>query len=233
MLNYLFTKTPLIFLVQSFWRDEGFTYLLAKKSIIQILISTAHDFSPPFYYLILHFWINIFGSSEISIRSLSLIFYWAALYIVFLFLKNIFKFSLKKSCFYLLIFIFNPLLTYYAFEGRMYSMFLFFAVLSFYSLYKKNSKLYFFSSILGLYTHYFMILVLVSQYLFSKFKQLNIILCFIPWMIYILFSKGIGPQSFWIEGSNLSSLITFLGQIFTGYDYSLKFLFCSLNICLF
>ncbi len=166
---------------------------------------------------------KIFGSSEISIRSLSLIFYWATLYVVFLFLKDIFKFSLKKSWFYLLIFVLNPLLIYYAFEGRMYSMFVFFATLSFYSLYKKNSNLYLLSSIFGLYTHYFMILVIVTQYLFSKFRQLSILLSFIPWIIFVLFFKGISSQSFWIQSSNLSSLVTFLGQIFTGYDYSLKF----------
>ena len=179
MLNWLFTNTPLVFLVQSFWRDEGFSYLLAKKNIFQILISTAKDFSPPFYYLVLHYWMKIFGSSEISIRSLSIIFYWATLYVIYLFLKDILKFSFKKSCLYLLMFVLNPLLTYYAFEGRMYSMFVFFATLSFYSLYKKNSKLYLVSSIFGLYTHYFMILVVAAQYLFSKFKQLNILLSFI------------------------------------------------------
>lgn len=223
MLNWLFTKTPLVFLVQSFWRDEGFSYLMAKKNIFQILISSAHDFSPPFYYLILHYWMKIFGSSEISIRSLSLIFYWATLYVVYLIFQDIFKFSFKKSLLYLLLFVVNPLLTYYAFEARMYSMLAFFATLSFYSLYKKSSKLYLLSAILGLYTHYFMILVLVAQYLFSKFKQLNILLSFFPWMVFVLFFKGIGSQSFWIQGSKLSSLITFLGQIFTGYDYSLSF----------
>ena len=223
MFNWLFTKTPLVFFVQSFWRDEGFSYLMAKKYIFQLLVSTARDFSPPFYYLILHYWMKIFGSSEISIRSLSLIFYWATLYVIFLFLKDIFKYSLKKSWFYLLLFALNPLLIYYSFEGRMYSMLAFFATLSYYSLYKKNSKLYLLSSILGLYTHYFMVLVIAAQYLFSKFKQLNVALSFVPWVIFVLIFKGFAPQSFWIQGSKLSSLITFLGQIFTGYDFSLKF----------
>jgi len=222
MLNYFFTKTPLVFLVQSFWRDEGFSYLMAKKSIFQILISTARDFSPPFYYLTLHYWMKIFGSSEISIRSLSLIFYWATLYVVFLFLKDIFKFSLKKSWFYLLIFILNPLLAYYAFEGRMYSMFAFFATLSFYSLYKKNSKLYILSSIFGLYTHYFMILVVAAQYLFSKFKQINILLGFLPWMIFVLTQKEFPAGSFWIKKPVLANIFTFLGQIYSGFDFELK-----------
>lgn len=222
MLNFLFTKTPFLFLVQSFWRDEGFSYLLAKKNIFQILISTARDFSPPFYYLVLHYWMKIFGSSEISIRSLSLIFYWATLYVVYLILQDIFKFSLRKSLLYLLLFVVNPLLAYYAFEARMYSMLAFFVTLSFYSLYKKKSFLYIFSSILGLYTHYFMILVVITQYIFYRFKQKTILYYFVPWMVFVLTQKGISTGSFWITKPILANFFTFLGQIYCGFDFELK-----------
>ena len=95
MLSFIFSKTPLSFFVQSLWRDEAFSYLLAKKNIIEIIFLTAKDYNPPLYYLILHFWIKIFGHSEIALRSLSLIFYWATIYIVFLFLTEIFKIKNK------------------------------------------------------------------------------------------------------------------------------------------
>ena len=200
MFTWLFTKTPFAFLVQSLWRDEAFSYLLAKKNIFQIIILTAKDFNPPLYYLILHYWIKIFGSSEIALRSLSFIFFWATLYAVYLFLSNIFKFSLKKSFFYLLFFLINPLFLYYAFEARMYLMFAFFATLSFYSLYKKNSKLYLFSTIFGLYTHYFMILILVTHYFINKNRgQLKAFLSFVPWLLLVFFQKGIVNGSFWIK----------------------------------
>ena len=65
MLNFIFTKTPLFFLTQSFWRDEAFSYFMAKKNISEIIFLTAKDFNPPLYYSILHFWIKIFGGSEI------------------------------------------------------------------------------------------------------------------------------------------------------------------------
>ncbi|PIW73452.1 hypothetical protein CO005_01355, partial [Candidatus Roizmanbacteria bacterium CG_4_8_14_3_um_filter_34_9] len=68
MLNFLFTKTPLFFLTQPFWRDEAFSYFMAKKNIFEMLLLTAKDFNPPLYYFILHFWMNIFGSSEIALR---------------------------------------------------------------------------------------------------------------------------------------------------------------------
>ncbi|MDO9028292.1 MAG: glycosyltransferase family 39 protein, partial [Candidatus Roizmanbacteria bacterium] len=162
MLNFLFTKTPLFFLTQSFWRDEAFSYFMAKKNIFQIIILTAKDFNPPLYYLILHFWMKIFGGSEIALRSLSIIFFWATVYVAFLFLNDIFKIKLKKSFFYLIFFILNPLLLYFAFEARMYSMLAFFASLSYYAFYKKNYRLYLLSTIAGLFTHYFMIIVVLS-----------------------------------------------------------------------
>jgi len=91
MLSFLFSKTPLLFFAQSLWRDEAFSYFLAKKNILEIIFLSAKDYNPPLYYILLHFWMKIFGSSEIALRSLSLVFYWATIYIIFLFLTKIFK----------------------------------------------------------------------------------------------------------------------------------------------
>jgi len=224
MFYFLFTKTPLAFLIQSLWRDEAFSYLLAKKNILQIIILTAKDYNPPLYYLTLHFWMKIFGSSEIALRSLSLVFFWATLYAVYLFLSDVFKFDLKKSFFYLLFFLINPLLLYYAFEARMYSMLAFFATLSFYSLYKKESKFYLASTILGLYTHYFMILILVAQYFVNKNKdQLKAFLSFVPWLLLVVFQKGIVDGSFWIKKFDYKLLVNFIGQLYTGYETTFTF----------
>src|SRR5438067_1101579 len=114
MLDYLFTKTPLFFLVQSLWRDEAFSYLMAKKNVFEIVSLTAHDFSPPLYYILLHFWIMIWGHSEIALRSLSFIFFWGMLYMVFLYLRNILHIKGRMTFIYLLVVATNPLLIYYA-----------------------------------------------------------------------------------------------------------------------
>ena len=127
---FIYTFTPLRFFIQSFWRDEAFSYLLAKQNILSILILTAKDYNPPLYYLLLHMWIGVFGPSEIALRTLSLLFFFGTLYVVSLFLNNIFKISVKKTLFYLLLFVLNPLLHYYAFEARMYTLFAFFITLS-------------------------------------------------------------------------------------------------------
>ncbi|MCX7880895.1 MAG: glycosyltransferase family 39 protein [Patescibacteria group bacterium] len=231
MINWLFTKTPLFFLVQSFWRDEAFSYLLAKKNLGEIISLTAADFNPPLYYFFLHFWIKIFGPSEIALRTLSLIFYWATIYLIFLFLTKVFKIksSWQIICYLLLIAI-NPAFVYYAFEARMYTMLAFFATLSFYSFFFHHKKLYLFSLIAGLYTHYFMILVFFNQLIISflskkkhrflTFKTIFLsFLLFLPWLIFFVF-KNKFSVSFWIKKPTMVELKNFLGIIFTGNDMS-------------
>lgn len=224
MYSWLFTKTPLIFLIQSFWRDEAFSYLLAKKNILEIITLSAKDFSPPLYYFILHFWMKFFGTGEIAIRMLSLIFFWMTAYVFFLSLTDILKIKVSKAFFYLIFFIINPLQLYYGFEARSYSMFAFFSLLSFYSLFKNNKKLYFISTILGLYTHYFMIFVLAIQFfIFRSKNQIIAFLYFLPWLIFSFTNKDIVSNSFWINNFALKDLINFVGNLYMGYEYEFKF----------
>lgn len=236
MMNFLFTQTPLMYLVQSFWHDEAFSYLLAKKNILEIIFLAAKDFNPPLYYLLLHFWLKIFGSSEISMRSLSIVFYWGTIYVIFLFLTKIFKIKFRSSIFYLLLFIINPLLTYYAFESRMYTMLAFFATLSFYFFEKKDWKFYIISTILGLFTHYFMILAILAQgtYFYltikGKNKRLELLkkvilpfLFFIPWIFFVLTQNNIFNGSFWIKSFNFNDIFNTFGMIYTGYEKDFSF----------
>lgn len=229
MLQFLFTKTPLFFLTQTFWRDEAFSYFMAKKSIIEIIFFTAKDFNPPLYYLFLHFWMKVFGSTEIALRSLSIVFYWGTVYVVFLFLNKIFKMRERKASFYLILFIINPLLLYYSFEARMYTMLAFLATLSYYAFYKKDRRLYLFSTIAGLFTHYFMLLVVFSQlffliinkkYNFNYIKKSTIylsLLIFSPWILFF-FSQNRLSSDFWLAKPHLKDLFGILGIIYTGNE---------------
>ena len=242
LVNFLFNKTPLYFLVQSIWRDEAFSYLLAKRSLIDILVLSARDYNPPLYYLILHFWIKIFGFSEVSLRSLSFIFYWATVYIFYLFLINLLKIKSRIFNFlYLLLIITNPLLIYYAFEARMYTMFAFLATLSFYSLLISNRKLHLISTTLGLFTHYFMIVVVLTQliYLYTvknflkeRYRSINNFLtsyllsfaCFLPWLVLVIIQKtNLLFQPFWIKRLSLGESLSFLLAVYTGYTKDLNF----------
>lgn len=236
MINFLFTKTPLVFLAQSFWRDEAFTYLLARRNIFQIIVLTVKDFNPPFYYFFLHFWMKIFGENEITLRLPSLIFYWGTVYVAHHFIQDILKIKGKKSWIYLLFFILNPLLVYYAFEARMYSMLAFFATASFYFFHQRNKKSYLIVTILGLYTHYFMILALAVQVIYlavhevadrKNFQGLRLIiyslLAFFPWLLFFLVNKT-NSFSFWISSLPFREIADIPTLILSGYEKGFWFL---------
>ena len=56
---------------QSFWNDEGNSARIAERSLQKITEAAAGDIHPPLYYYVLHFWRDVFGSTEFALRSLS------------------------------------------------------------------------------------------------------------------------------------------------------------------
>lgn len=234
MIEFLFNKTPLYFMIQSFWRDEAFSYFLARLDLIKIIKTTAYDFNPPLYYILLHFWMKFFGIKEVALRSLSLFFFAINIYYVFLFLHNILEIKRKTVWLYFLLFAFNPLLLYFAFEARMYSLFALLATAGFYYFWRKEKFKYIIVTILGLYTHYFFLFVVFTQFIYliisEKEKSLKKIkyifaplLFFLPWLLYIypIFTKKI--SQFWIDKLGAVDIISTLGFLFTGYERLYKF----------
>ncbi len=236
MLSILYSITPLKFLIEPFWRDEAFSYVLANKKLIDLLILTAKDFNPPLYYVILHFWIKIFGSSEVTIRTISILFYWGTMYVLFDSMLDIFKFSYRKATIYLLLFLINPIMVYYSFEARMYTQMAFFAALSFYGMLTNKNRWHFIGLVLGLYTHYFMIFIWICQYVILLYKkktntndpkQKKILhisaLSFIPWCLFVLSQKSFSSSDFWITEVRLIDLINFPAILYTGVEPFLEY----------
>src|ERR1700752_3648810 len=61
------------YITGQFWMDEALSTGIASHSLSAIPGVLRHDGPPPFYYLLLHFWIRIFGFSEAATHSLSLL----------------------------------------------------------------------------------------------------------------------------------------------------------------
>src|SRR5260221_3193123 len=130
MIQFLLRHTSLLYLTQSLWRDEAFSILSAEKSLSFLLPKLG--FEPPVYYMLLHFWIKIFGRSELSTRGLSLLGFTLATIVVIHWGEKLFK-KHWLSWFLPLFFFLNPMLLYYAFEVRTYGWDMFFATLSRYA----------------------------------------------------------------------------------------------------
>lgn len=123
---------------QSLWLDEAIGALVVKnQGLWQILTEfSRHDNHPPLYYLTLKVWSILFGFSEIALRSLSIAFGVATVYIAFK-IASLFK---NKYFPYLtaLILATSPFHIYYSQEVRMYSMAAFLASASVYLFLKKS-----------------------------------------------------------------------------------------------
>lgn len=174
-LSIIFTLAFLLRLVglnQSLWLDEGTTARVVRTlSYGNILTKfSPNDFHPPFYYLLMKFWTNIFGYSEISLRMPSVIFSLAAGWVVYL-IGKVLKdktIGIWSATFFL----FNPLIVYYSQEARMYMMATFFLTVAMY---------------------YFIRLLRVSG--FSFFICLSFITFYgsiffiVPMLVYLLYRK--------------------------------------------
>ena len=67
------------------WLDEALSVNIARLPLGHIPQALSHDGAPPLYYVLLHFWMALFGRSDLAVRSLSgltsvvsLPFFWVA-----------------------------------------------------------------------------------------------------------------------------------------------------------
>ena len=116
----------------AFWYDEACSWVTAKKDfpfgIIQNLMTVDLQHTP-LYFFLLHFWMKMFGESEVAIRILSLIFAISAVPLSFCVARKLMSPTLALIV--SAIIAVNPLLVYFSPEARMYPMVLFLVLLSF------------------------------------------------------------------------------------------------------
>jgi uncharacterized membrane protein len=234
MLHTLLTHTPIFYLVQSLWRDEAFSILAAERPLGFIV--SRLGFEPPVYYAMLHFWIRIFGESEIATRSLSLLGLVLATIIIIRWSEHMFK-KHWLAWFTPLFFILNPMLLYYAFEVRTYGWYMFFATASLYAYSHKKWFWFTTSAILGFYTHtYFMFhltAIGIHWLVFDVWKRshtwksitrdtafksfLTIGFAMAPWLIKII-QEASRLKNSWYYPVDLHLVYSLLGNMFTGYE---------------
>ena len=163
---------------QSIRLDEAQSLWAATKSVSGILYYISQDVQVPLYELLLHFWIQIFGTDIAIARGLSFIFFILTLPVLYKAYRQVA--GSKVSLLGVTIFSLSPFILWYSNEARMYTMFalatsldhLFF--LKFYKSKGKDGKLgYFLSTLFGLFSHYFFIFFLFTQFVFVIYSTLS------------------------------------------------------------
>ena len=202
------------------WGDEGFSIVLVRKSIGEILSGTAADVHPPLYYLILKLVVGIFGESVFVLHLTSYLAFVGVCILVMTFVRE--KFGLLSA--YLAIFLIGW--TDYGFvynvEIRMYSMALLFITLTFCIAYKvigdgklKSWMLMSVFALLSGYTHYFALLAVAFMVLGvfivclvkkqdAVWKKIGIttVVCvigYLPWLVAMITTVERTMDNFWLQ----------------------------------
>lgn len=123
---------------QSFWLDEATSGLVVRNFGLSEIVTKflPGDFHPPLYYFVLKGWAEVFGTSEIGLRLLSVGFGVGAVWLTYLIGKSL-KSELLGQISALLVAT-APLHVYYSQEARMYAMGVFMVLLTVYFFVQEN-----------------------------------------------------------------------------------------------
>ena len=103
-----------------YWVDEGLSVGIADRPLADIPGILRQDGSPPLYYCLLSIWMTLAGSDERATHTLSVLFALAAVPVAFWGAWLVF--GRRAAWFAAVLTTFNPYLSQYAQETRMYSL---------------------------------------------------------------------------------------------------------------
>jgi uncharacterized membrane protein len=179
--------------------DEPFSVFIAQGALPHIWETLSQGNNPPLYESILHFWIEIFGTSERAVRSLSLLMAAGSIWIVFRMLS---RFHRPWAHLTVMVLFFSNYFQFHATEARGYSLLILLSLMTTsilvdHVIWKKrlNYWRYAILAVVMLYTHFFGWWILLTHFLLfmasRKESHLQwkgvgivsaiIILCYIPY----------------------------------------------------
>lgn len=112
---------------RTLWYDEAFAVLYAEKSLAQMIYGTvtrvgeaAADVHPLLYYFSLHYWMELFGQSELMVRLPSALLGTATIGLVYLLARRLF--DRRVALVGALVTAVSPFHVHYSQEARMYAL---------------------------------------------------------------------------------------------------------------
>jgi len=203
----------------SLWGDEAFSAILSMKPIPEIISIISRDTSPPLYNLSEHLWFQVFGTSEIAIRSLSFFYYLIAVFFVYKIASHLW--DKKTGLLASFLTFFNPFFFIYAFEGRMYSILAATVTASMYFFITQKWFGYVLATAAALYSHHFSIFAVFVQGLWflkeffmgkrkvaiSMLKSFTVVgILYSPWLLPLYNQTKMVGGGFWLGTPTLKDL---------------------------
>lgn len=206
--------------------DEPFTIYYAQTDFTTLFNMLQTENNPPLFFILLHYWIKLFGISSFSTRFLPLLF--STLTVLFIYKTGRKFFNLRVAIVASLIFTFSNYHIYFAHDTRVYTLFALLttvSMFSFLSLQKdKSSKkfivLLIISNVLLIYSHFFGFFVIMIQgvsllvikefrtTIFKKYTLATIIslVLYSPYIGLFLYRFSSASGGTWISPPNIESL---------------------------
>jgi len=114
------------------WLDEALSVNIARLPLSRLPEALRHDGAPPFYYVVLHGWMSVFGTGTIAVRALSGVFAVAAMPVMWIAGRRLGGRRLAAVA--LVILATSPFAVRYGTEARMYSLMTLLALLGWLAL---------------------------------------------------------------------------------------------------
>jgi len=165
---------------QSVWLDEAYSIRVALLSLPDATKAAQLDVHPPLSYILLHFWVGLFGTTEIAVRSLSVLMGLLTIPAIYALGRALYDSSEVGALASLLLAV-SYFHIRYSQETRAYSLMVLLAILSMFwylqLLAKGRAKygfLYSVTTVLLTYTHYYGLFVpLVQNLVFALYWKRN------------------------------------------------------------
>lgn len=191
--------------IESIRVDESQAIWVATKSIPVIIQNSLQNLWGPIYPIMLHFWLQIFGTNIFVVRLLSFIFFLAALPFLYRLAKQVGNEDIAILT--IIFFSLSPFIIWYSSQAWTYSLFTFSVSINhlfFLKIINSESgegKLgYLLSSIFGLLTHPFFLFLIISQVLFfivSVIAKRSTGKAFIKYLFILILSSA--PIIYWLK----------------------------------
>lgn len=229
----LFTLLNLVFKFyylaqESIYGDEAYSIFHAQKSLAELTDVFLHDQNPPLHIVLLHFWMQTFGVTDISAKAFSVILSVFCGIVLFVFAN---RFLNKQIAIIVsVLFLFSNPQLFYSHEIRTYALVELLCIASFYFYFKllkgpdkKTIILLAITNLMLLFSHYLTIFIFITQFIcvwmFYKqnkkgvgyyiLSQLLVIIIFIPWL-KVLFANLPQRGSFWLTAPHFGELKWFI-----------------------
>jgi len=157
------------------WLDEVISVNIAKLPLSQIHAALREDGAPPLYYVMLHFWMLVFGRSDVAVRALGGLTSVVTLPLFWLAGRRVGGVRVAWITFFIAVS--SPFAIFYATDTRMYSLMVLWCVLGFLAISRaledpSRSRLLAVAAVTAalLYTHYWALYLLSATGLWLAYQ---------------------------------------------------------------